>query len=118
VRRRREGKPNRNEDPSTAPAVAENHRKCPERSKLAEPANLTLDATVAMVRVAVALVVVLSRLTDVGLSVQVIFAVEDEGLQDRSTAPLKPLVAVTVIVDVPDFPGAEMVTLVGLADTA
>jgi hypothetical protein len=70
-----------------------------------------------MVRVAVALVVVLSTLTDVGLSVQVIFAVEDEGLQDRSTVPLKPLAAVTVMVDVPDCPGAEMLTLAGLADT-
>jgi hypothetical protein len=68
-----------------------------------------------MVTVAVALVVALSRPTDVGLSVQVIFAVEDEGLQDRSTVPLKPLLAVTVMVDVPDCPGEEMVTLVGLA---
>jgi hypothetical protein len=78
---------------------------------------LTLDATVAMVRVAVALVVVPSTLTDVGLRVQVILAVEEEGLQDRSTVPLKPLTAVTVMVDVPDCPGAEMLTLVGLADT-
>jgi hypothetical protein len=71
-----------------------------------------------MVRVAAALVVAPSTLTDVGLSAQVIFALEDEGLQDRATVPLKPLITVTVMVDVPDCPGAEMVTLVGLADTA
>ena len=70
-----------------------------------------------MVRVAAAVVVVPSTLTDVGLSVQVIFALEDEGLQDMATMPLKPLIAVTVMVDVPDCPGDEMVTLVGLADT-
>jgi len=61
-----------------------------------------------MVRVAAPLVVVPSTLTDVGLSVQVIFALEDEGLQDRSTVPLKPWIAVTVMVDVLDCPGAEM----------
>jgi hypothetical protein len=77
---------------------------------------MTLDATVRIFSVAVALVVVLSSTTDVGLVVQVIFALEDDGLQDRSTVPLKPLLAVTVMVEVPDRPGEEIVTLVGLAD--
>jgi hypothetical protein len=78
--------------------------------------TLTLDATVAIFSFAVALVVVLSRVTDVGLTVQVILALEEEGLQDRLTVPLKPSLAVTVMVDVPDCPGEEIVTLAGLAD--
>jgi hypothetical protein len=69
-----------------------------------------------MVRVAVALVVVESSETDKGLSEQPIFAVEDEMLHDRLTVPLNPPVALTVIVEVPDCPGDEMVTLMGLAD--
>ena len=77
---------------------------------------MTLDATVAIFSVAAAVVVVLSRVTDVGLSVQVIFAFEDEGVHDRLTVPLKPASAVTVMVDVPDCPGEEIVTLAGLAD--
>jgi hypothetical protein len=118
ARRRRVGNPNRNEQPSKATPLAASQRKEPERGILAWPGNTTLDATVAIFSVAVALVVVLSRVTDVGLTVQVTFALEDEGLQVRPTVPVKPLLAVTVMVDVPDCPGEEIVTLDGLANTA
>jgi hypothetical protein len=75
------------------------------------------EAVVVMVRVAAALVVVGSSATDDGFSVQPIFAVEDEVLHERLTVPLNPPVALTVIVEVPDCPDGEIVTLVGLADT-
>jgi hypothetical protein len=69
-----------------------------------------------MVKVAVALVVVLLREMDDGLTEQPIFAVEDERLHERVTVPLNPLIAKTVIVEVADCPDEEMVTLAGLAD--
>jgi hypothetical protein len=76
---------------------------------------LALELVVVTVSVAVALVEVELRETDDGLSEQPIFAVEDETLHDKLTVPLNPLVALTVIVDVPDCP-AKTVTLAGFAE--
>jgi len=69
-----------------------------------------------MVSVAVAVVVEPLRDIDDGLTVQPIFAVEDERLHERVTVLLNPLIATTVIVEVADCPDEEMVTLAGLAD--
>jgi hypothetical protein len=55
-----------------------------------------------MVNVEVALVVALSSDTDAGLSEQLILAVEEEVLQERAIAPLKPPVALAVMVEVAD----------------
>ena len=71
---------------------------------------------VETVNVAVALVVEPPSVMEVGLSEQLIAAVEDDILQERSMVPLNPPVALAVIVDVPDCP-AETVTLVGLAES-
>ena len=70
-----------------------------------------------MVRVAVTVVVVASSEIDDGLSTQPIFAVDEDRLHERVTVPLKPPVAVTVIVEVAACPAEEIVTLVGLANT-
>jgi len=75
-----------------SPKLASNLARLPAR---------TLGAVVVILRVAVALVVLESSETDDGLSVQPIFAVEDETVQDRLTVPLNPLVALVVIVEVP-----------------
>ena len=78
--------------------------------------NLSLGAVVVTVSFAVALVVVESSVTDVGLTEQLICAVEDERRHERVTVPVNPFLALTVMVELPDCP-AETVTLVGLADT-
>ena len=70
-----------------------------------------------MVRVPVTVVVVASSEIDDGLTTQPIFAVDEDRLHERVTVPLKPPVAMTVIVEVADCPDGEIVTLVGLADT-
>jgi hypothetical protein len=70
-----------------------------------------------MLSVAVAVVVVESSETEVGLRVQPIFAVEDEMVQERSTVPLNPPVPLMVTVEAPVWPEEEMVTLVGFAAT-
>jgi len=70
-----------------------------------------------MVRVPVTVVVVASSEIDDGLTTQPIFAVDEDRLHERVTVPLKPPVAMTVIVEVADCPDEEIVTLVGLADT-
>ena len=70
-----------------------------------------------MVRVAVTVVVVASSEIDDGLTTQPIFAVDEDRLHESVTVPLKPPVAMTVIVEVADCPDEEIVTLVGLADT-
>ena len=77
---------------------------------------MTFGAAVVTVKVVVALVVVESSATDVGLSEQPILAVEDERLHARVIVPLNPPEALTVIVEVPDCP-AETLTPVGLAAT-
>jgi hypothetical protein len=70
-----------------------------------------------MLNVAVALALMESSETDGGLTVQPIFAVDDERLQERLTLPLNAPVPLTVIVEVPVCPDEEIVTVVGLADT-
>lgn len=70
-----------------------------------------------MLKVAVPLVVVESSEIDDELIVQPTFAVEDETVHERLTAPLNPPVPLAVIVEVPVCPDEEMVTLAGFADT-
>lgn len=68
-------------------------------------------AVVEMVNVAVPLVVVLSRTTElVEPNEHVINAEDAGGVQVRSTVPLNPFVAVTVTIDVPGCPGEATVT--------
>jgi len=88
----------------------------PPPRNAAEGPNSKLEAVVVIVKVAVAPAVVESSATEVGLSEQLIFAVEEERLQERLTVPLNPPAALTVIVVVPDFP-EEMDTVEGLAET-
>jgi hypothetical protein len=54
------------------------------------------------VSIAVALVIVLLRVTEAGLNEQV--TVEDEGLQVRAMFPLNPVTEAIVMVDVPEPP--------------
>ena len=70
-----------------------------------------------MVIVAVPLVVVLFSVTGVvEPNEQVILVVAAGGAQARATAPLNPLVAVTVTVDVPACPGALTVAAVAATE--
>jgi len=116
VRRfRLDGKPNTPN--KTTPQVSAAHFNVePPPRNAAEGPNSKLEAVVVIVKMAVAPVVVESSATEVGLSEQPIFAVEEERLQERLTVPLNPPSALTVIVVVPDFP-EETDTLEGLAET-
>ena len=71
-------------------------------------------AVVTTFRVAVAL----EPLTDTEftLRVQVMNAVVEHCVEERFTVPLKPFIAVTVIVEAPDCPGEERLT--GVEPTA
>ena len=64
------------------------------------------------VRAEVAEVVVLSMLTEVGESEQVISTLVFVGAQVKETEPLYPPLPETVTVDVPDCPGEEIVIAV------
>ena len=114
--RRLDEKPNRPKQPSITPPPPVSHSNGAPPRNAAEGSDSALELVVVVVKVALALVVVESSATDVGLSEQPIFAVEEETLQERLTVPLNPPVAVTVIVEVPDCPG-ETFTVVGLAET-
>ena len=50
--------------------------------------------------------------TEVALRVQVINAVDGQGVEERFTVPLKPFVASTVMVEDPDCPGEERLSAV------
>lgn len=70
---------------------------------------------VETMRVELAVVVVLVRVTEVGFTEHVISAVDDAGVsvQARFTVPEKLFFAVSEMVEVPEPPGAEMVMVVG-----
>ena len=82
-------------------------------------------AAVEMLKVAVALVVEALRSTEVvGPAVGAVNAQEtsaevEAGLsaQESETVPLKPAVELTMIVDVPELPGAEMEMAEGVPET-
>ena len=69
-----------------------------------------LGALVETLRVAVSLELFTG--TEKALSEQVISAVVEQGAKERLTVPLKPFIAVTVMVEEPDCPGAERLTAV------
>ena len=101
-RRRPEGTPRKKMPASSVPPLAGNQPKpCGRELKLDCP-DTTWGATVEMVKVAVALVVVLSSVTGVvDPNEQVMVVVVAGGVQVRSTEPLNPFVPFTVMVDVP-----------------